>query len=46
MMMTACCSPDGIFIGLLSMATPLLAIGAILYLVFAKPKTEPTAEVT
>ena len=46
MMMTGCCSPVGIFIGLLSMATPLLAIGAILYLVFAKPKTDPMTKVS
>lgn len=42
MMAAACCSPIGLFIGLATMATPLLAIGAILYLAFAKPKTDPT----
>lgn len=42
MMAAACCSPIGLFVGLVSMATPLLAIGAILYLVFAKPNTDPT----
>ncbi|MGR3590771.1 MAG: hypothetical protein ACU0B9_18590 [Limimaricola soesokkakensis] len=46
MMAVTCCSPFSMFIGLFSMATPLLAIGAILYLVFAKPKTDPTTKVT
>lgn len=31
---------------LLSMTAPLLAIGAILCLVFAKPKTDPTTKET
>ncbi|WP_375600410.1 hypothetical protein [Devosia sp. Naph2] len=46
MMAAACCSPIGPFMGLISMATPLVAIGAILYLVFAKPKADPTTKVT
>ena len=46
MMAAACCSPAGLFIGLFSMATPLLATGAIFYLIFAKPKTDPTTKVT
>ena len=45
-MAAACCSSVCLFTGLFSMATPLLAIGAILYLVFAKPKTDPTTKVT
>jgi hypothetical protein len=35
-----------LFAGLLSMVTPLLAAGAVLYLVFAKTKTLPTTKVT
>ncbi len=46
MMAAACCSPIGLFTGLFSMAMPVLAIGAILYLVLAKPKTDPTTKVT
>ncbi|MBB4054051.1 hypothetical protein GGR20_003723 [Devosia subaequoris] len=46
MMAAACCSPIGLLMGLFSMATPLVAIGAILYLVFAKPKADPTTKVT
>ncbi|WP_334061204.1 hypothetical protein [Limimaricola cinnabarinus] len=46
MIATACCSLIGLFTGLFSMITPLLAIAAILYLVFAKPKTDPTTKVT
>ena len=42
MMATVCCSSFGLV--LLSMATPLLAIGAILYLVFAKPKYDPSTK--
>ena len=44
MMATVCCSPFGLVLGLLSMATPLLAIGAILYLVFTKPKYDPSTK--
>ena len=46
MMTAAYCFSFGPFMGLLSMATPLLVIGAILYLVFAKTKTDPTTKVT
>jgi hypothetical protein len=45
MMAAACCSPIGLFTGLFSMATPFLAIGAIFYLVLAKPKTDLTTKV-
>jgi hypothetical protein len=45
-MAAACCSSVGLFTGLFSMATPLLAIGAIPYLVFAELKTEPKTKVT
>ena len=35
-MMMGACTGLGMFFGLLGMATPLIAIGAILYLVLAK----------
>lgn len=35
-MMMGCCTGLGMFFGLLGMMTPVIAIGAILYLVFAK----------
>ncbi|MDN2565238.1 hypothetical protein N1F89_03310 [Aquibium sp. A9E412] len=46
MMSAAFCSSVGLLIGLFTMATPLVAIGAILYLAFAKPKAGPTTKVT
>ncbi|WP_164749940.1 hypothetical protein [Nitratireductor alexandrii] len=35
-MMMGACTGLGMFFGMLGMLTPLIAIGAILYLVFAK----------
>ena len=37
-MMMGCCTGLGMFFGTLGMLTPLIAIGAILYLVLAKPQ--------
>jgi hypothetical protein len=46
MMAAVCCSPLGLFIGLLAMAAPLLTLGAILYFIFAKSKTGLPTKVT
>ena len=37
-MMMESCTGLGMFFGMLGMLTPLIAIGAILYLIFAKRK--------
>ncbi|MGK7655087.1 hypothetical protein ACSQ76_22650 [Roseovarius sp. B08] len=43
-MMMGCCTGRGMFFGLLGMVTPVIAIGAILYLVFAKRQTPKMRE--
>lgn len=37
-MMMGCCTATGMFFGLLGMLTPLIAIGAVIYLFAARPK--------
>ena len=44
-MMMESCTGLGMFFGLLGMATPLIALGAILYLIFARPKHSDLQEV-
>ncbi|MFT6445817.1 MAG: hypothetical protein ACJA1J_002073 [Sulfitobacter pontiacus] len=44
-MMMESCTSLGMFFGLLGMATPLIAIGVIIYLVVAKRKNSDLHEV-
>ena len=37
-MMMGCCTATGMVFGLLGMLTPLMAIGAVIYLLAARPK--------
>ena len=42
--MMGCCSLAGLFWGLWSMATPLIAIGAIIYLLTRRPQADRLQE--
>ena len=44
-MMMESCTGLGMFFGILGMAAPLIAIGAIFYLIFAKSKHSDLQEV-
>ena len=44
-MMMGCCTPTGMFFGLLGMLTPLIALGAVIYLLAAKSRNHRSSEV-
>ncbi|ARE85662.1 MULTISPECIES: hypothetical protein [Alphaproteobacteria] len=44
-MMMGCCTATGMFFGLLGMLTPLIAIGAVIYLLAAKSRNHESSEV-
>ena len=43
-MMMGSCTGVGMFFGILGMLTPLIAIGAVIYLIFAKRKNSDLRE--
>ena len=44
-MMTGCCTATGMVFGLLGTMTPLIAIGAVIYLLSAKSRSHEPDEV-
>ena len=44
-MMTGCCTATGMAFGFLGMLTPLIALGAVIYLLAAKSRNHEPGEV-